>query len=98
MSILNDSGLSSINTVLNLETFYAKTVVENLLTKNSSFPSVKTLLDNQIVITKLKALDRNDSEKVDRVIELFEYYNKKIKTIEKFLANPQGEDEEDTQV
>ena len=69
MSILNDSGLSSINTVLNLDTFYAKNVVENLLTKNSSFPSVKTLLDNQTVITKLKALDRNDSEKVDKILK-----------------------------
>ena len=39
MSILNDSGLNNINNVLNLQTYYAKDVVENLLTKNSSFPS-----------------------------------------------------------
>jgi len=68
MSILNDSGLSSIDTVLNLQTFYAKSVVENLLTKNSSFPCIRTLLDNQTIITKLKDLSVDDSEKIDEIL------------------------------
>jgi len=78
MSILNDSGLNNINNVLNLQTYYAKDVVENLLTKNSSFPCIKNVLNNQEIISKLKSLNESDSEKVDDILENIVECEKKL--------------------
>lgn len=78
MSILNDSGLNNINENLNLQTFYAKDVVENLLTKNSSFPCIKTLINNQNVISNLRNLSKIDSEKIDHTLKSIIECEKKL--------------------
>jgi hypothetical protein len=45
-SILEDSGLTKIDVILDLKTFYGKEVLKNLLQKAKIFPNKKELLNN----------------------------------------------------
>ena len=71
MSILTDSGLNNIKNILNLQTTFSKETVEGLLTKQSSFPVLKTVLDNQKIISELRGISSEEtgSEEISSILE-----------------------------
>jgi len=64
MNILSDSGLTTISAVLDLKTMNAQSTIENLLTKNSSFPNIKDILKSQEIIEKFRNLDQSKKTNV----------------------------------
>ena len=69
MSILNDSGLSSINSVLNLKTIFSKETVESLLRRQSTFPSISTVLNNQKVVSQLRTINEDSKKDISTILE-----------------------------
>jgi hypothetical protein len=69
-SILEDSGLTKIDVILDLKTFYGKEVLKNLLQKAKIFPNKKELLNNQKNIEQLRNLNENDKITIQNYLDL----------------------------
>ena len=68
-SILSDSGLEKIASLLNTQTYYSHEVCENLLSKGSIFPKANEIAFYQNTITKLRNME--DKEKMNEHIKDF---------------------------
>jgi len=98
MNILNDSGLSKISSILNLQTMQAESTIENILNKNSSFPNIKELLENQKIIEKFRKLNNNESENIKKVFDKIivneeecKFFQKKENTLESLEKDTFGQ-------
>lgn len=68
MNILNDSGLTNINSIFNLKSKLSKNTIESLINKQSSFPSLKTVLENQKTIENLRNLNDTSKNEIETVL------------------------------
>jgi len=88
-SILQDSGLENISTILNTKLYYSKDVLKSLLLKSCNFPNINDLQRRQDIIDKLR------SSKTD----LQPYFDKLVKKEEEckqYFENDKTELEKDT--
>ena len=69
MNILNDSGLVNLNTTLNLKTHFAKEYIESFITKQTTFPSIKNITENQKIISELRNLDETRLRNINTCVE-----------------------------
>ena len=68
-SILDDSGLTKIDSILDLKTYYGKEVLKNLLEKAKSFPNISEVIKNQKIIDSLRNLDDNDKITIKKYLD-----------------------------
>ena len=68
-SILEDSGLTNIDTILELKTFYGKDLLKNLLEKAKSFPDLEKIIKNQNTIDTLRNLDISDKNTIQNILD-----------------------------
>ena len=68
MNILNDSGLVNVHSILNLKTHFAKEHIESFITKQSTFPSVKKIIENQQIITELRNLNEPSTNSINTLV------------------------------
>ena len=73
---MNDAGLNNITELLKVKSFFSKNVSEGILKKQSSFPSIDTVLENQKNIEQLKSI--KDTSKIDTVLEEIINLEKKL--------------------
>lgn len=69
MNIIHDAGLDTIDTILNLKTKYSKECIFGTLNKQSSFPCVSTLLENQKIVQQFKQLNNTTKNDINTIVE-----------------------------
>jgi len=70
-SILNDSGLEKIASLLQTKTYYSNEICENQLTKGSHFPKSNEIIFSQNIISKFRTLSEEDTVKMNIYINEF---------------------------
>ena len=70
-SILSDSGLESINSILNTKLHFSKSLCSNMIASASHFPDIKSLKKNQTIITKFKSFNEVDKTKFQEILNEF---------------------------
>jgi len=70
-SILKDSGLEKINSILDTKLFYTKELCTDLINSSSICPKGKTILYNQTIISSLRNLNNEDKNILNEVFDNF---------------------------
>ena len=68
-SILQDSGLENISTILNTKLYYSKDVLKGLLLKSCNFPNINDLQNRQDIIDKLRLNKINLQPYFDKLVK-----------------------------
>lgn len=70
-SILKDSGLEKVSSILNAKLFYAKELCDNLINTSSIHPNTNNIISTQSVITSLRNLNKEDTSELNNLFETF---------------------------
>lgn len=79
MNILNDSGLTSITTILDLKTYFSNNFLQTFITRQSTFPSIKSVISNQKNIDELRSLNENSLNEISTLLENITQNEKDLK-------------------
>ena len=79
MNILNDSGLTSITTILDLKTYFSKDFLQTFITKQSTFPSITSVIKNQKNIDELRNLNDESLNKISVLLDNITQNEKDLK-------------------
>ena len=82
--MLVDSGLESISTILDLKSRFSKNIIESLINKQTYFPNLNTIVNNQKIIDTLKNVDLDFStyHKYEKELDYFFQENSSIEKLE----------------
>ena len=70
-SILKDSGLEKVSSILDTKLFYAKELCDNLINTSSIHPNTNNIISTQSVITSLRNLNKEDTSELNNLFETF---------------------------
>lgn len=70
-SILKDSGLVYINTILDTKLYYSKELSCSMINSSSRFPNKSAIVQNQTIISKFRTFDICDKEKFHSLLNDF---------------------------
>lgn len=75
-SILLDSGLENISTILGTRLHFSSALCSELITANSYTPSLSKILNNQTCITQLRSLSDEKKDTISKIVEDIVAYEK----------------------
>ena len=70
-SILKDSGLEKINSILDIKLFYTKELCNDLINSSSIYPKAHIISNNQNIISLLRNLNQDDKNQLNNVFDRF---------------------------
>jgi hypothetical protein len=73
-SILQDSGLENISSIMNTKLYYSKDILKSLLLKSCNFPNISDLQERQDIVSKLRSSNRDLQPYFDKLVKIEEEY------------------------